>query len=152
MHSVGTVAHIFVAPSRGAPMFALRCAEAVADSGLVGDRYADPSIRRGPDNQLTLIELENINAFEAETGHLLSPDAPRRNIVTSGISLNELVRRRFRVGSVIAEGVELCEPCLLFKKRTHPEALRFFVSKGGLRARIAAGGVISVGDSVSAET
>ena len=148
---MGTVVHIFVAPARGAPMRALGWAEAVADSGLVGDRYAEASIRRGPDYQLTLIELENIKAFEAETGHVLSPDAPRRNIVTSGISLNELVGRRIRVGPVIAEGLELCEPCRLFKKRTHPEVLRFFVRKGGLRARIVAGGVISVGDSVSAE-
>jgi len=148
---VGTVAHIFVAPGRGAPMLAFSWVEAVADSGLVGDRYADASIRRGPDHQLTLIELENIRAFEAETGLVLSPDAPRRNIVTSGISLNEFVGRRFRVGPVIAEGLELCEPCRLFKKRTHPEVLRFFVKKGGLRARIAAGGVISIGDSVSAE-
>ena len=148
---MGTVAHIFVAPGRGAPMLTLGRVEGVTDSGLVGDRYADARLRRGPDYQLTLIELENIRAFEAQTGHVLSPDAPRRNIVTSGISLNELVGRRFRVGPVLAEGLELCEPCSLFKKRTYPEALRFFVKRGGLRARIAAGGVISIGDAVSAE-
>jgi MOSC domain-containing protein YiiM len=125
--------------------------EAVTESGLIGDRYADASIRRGPDYQLTLIELENIRAFEEATGHVLSADAPRRNIVTSGITLNALVGKRFRVGQVLAEGLELCEPCSLFRKRTYPETLRFFVGKGGLRARIAAGGVIAVGDSIRAE-
>jgi MOSC domain-containing protein YiiM len=146
--SVGTVAHIFIAAKRGAPMQSLRRAEAVTESGLAGDRYSNASIRRGPDYQFTLIELENIRAFEEATGHVLAPDAPRRNIVTTGIALNALVGQRFRVGEVLAEGLELCEPCSLFKKRTYPEALRFFVGKGGLRARIAAGGVIAVGDSL----
>jgi MOSC domain-containing protein YiiM len=125
--------------------------EAVTESGLVGDRYADAGNRRGPDYQFTLIELENIRAFAAATGLVLSADAPRRNIVTSGISLNALVGKRFRVGQVLAEGLELCEPCSLFRKRTYPETLRFFVRKGGLRARIAAGGIIAVGDAIRAE-
>ena len=148
---MGIVTHIFIAANRGAPMKPLSRVEAVTESGLLGDRYADASIRRGPDYQLTLIELENIHAYEEATGHVLITHAPRRNIVTSGIALNDLVGRRFRVGQVLAEGLELCEPCSLFKKRTYPEALRFFVGKGGLRARIAAGGVIAVGDSISAE-
>jgi len=148
---VGTVAHIFVATSRGAPMQLLSRVEAVTESGLVGDRYANASLRRGPDYQLTLIEIENIRAFEEATGHALSVDAPRRNIVTSGISLNDLVGHRFRLGPVLAQGLELCEPCVLFKKRTYPEALRFFVGKGGLRARVLAGGVITVGDSICPE-
>jgi len=148
---MGTVTHIFIAGSRGAPMQPLSRVEAVTESGLIGDRYADARIRRGPDYQLTLIELENIRAFEEVTGRVLSADAPRRNIVTSGIALNALVGQRFRVGQVLAEGLELCEPCSLFRKRTYPDALRFFVGKGGLRARIAAGGVIAVGDSISAE-
>lgn len=148
---MSTVAHIFIAATRGAPMQSLNRAEAVAGSGLVGDRYANESIRRGPGYQLTLIELENIHAFEEATGHVLTADAPRRNIVTLGIALNALVGRHFRVGQVLAEGLELCEPCSLFKKRTHPEALRFFVGKGGLRARIVEGGVIAVGDLISAQ-
>ena len=116
------IAHIFIAPRRGAPMQSLSRVEAVTESGLIGDRYADADIRRGPDYQLTLIELENIRAFEEVTGHVLSADAPRRNIVTSGIGLNSLVGRRFWVGQVLAEGLELCEPCSLLKKRTYPEA------------------------------
>jgi MOSC domain-containing protein YiiM len=42
----------------------------------------------------------------------------------------------------------LCEPCSLFAKRTHREILKFFVGKGGLRARIVAGGRIQVGDRI----
>jgi len=133
-------------------MQSLASARAIRDCGLEGDRYSDAAIRKGPDYQLTLIELENILAFTSATGLKLNPDAPRRNIVTTEVRLNALVGRVFRVGEAMAEGIELCEPCSLFKRRTHAEALRFFVGKGGLRARILTGGQISVGDPILPES
>ena len=133
---MGTVEHIFVAPRRGAPMVALREVEAVAAGGLDGDRYLDPAMRRSPDYQVTLIEAENIDAFVDATRLPLSPDMPRRNIVTRHVRLNALVGRRFRVGPVTLEGLELCEPCGLLARRTYPEALAFFVGRGGLRPAV----------------
>jgi len=132
-------------------MQSLHTARALRDCGLEGDRYSDAANRKGPDYQLTLIELENIVAFTTATGLALTPDAPRRNIVTRQVRLNALVGCVFRVGEVIAEGIELCEPCSLFKRRTHAEALRFFVGKGGLRAKILTDGQISVGDPILPE-
>ena len=129
-------------------MQSLQSVRAIRDCGLDGDRYSNAAIRKGPDYQLTLIELENIVAFTTATGLALAPDAPRRNIVTTQVRLNALVGCVFRVGEVMAQGIELCEPCCLFKRRTHAEALRFFVGKGGLRARILSDGQISVGDPV----
>jgi MOSC domain-containing protein YiiM len=146
------ITHIFVAPARGAPMHSLTAVEAVSGEGLRGDRYADARNRRGADCQVTLIELESIEAFSRETGLPLSPDGPRRNLVTCGIRLNDLCGRRFAVGGAVFEGLELCEPCSLFAKRTHREALKFFVRRGGLRARIVSGGAIRVGDGVGDET
>jgi MOSC domain-containing protein YiiM len=122
--------------------------EAVAGQGLLGDRYVDARVRRNPDQQVTLIELESIEAFVRETGLPLEPGMPRRNIVTRGIRLNDLCGRQFAVGSVLLEGLELCEPCRLFAKRTHREALQFFAGRGGLRARIVSGGEIRVGDAL----
>ena len=113
--------------------------------GIVGDRYFKASNRRGPDYQLSLIELENIDAFNAEFGTRLSPDAPRRNIVTSGIRLNDLCGRQFQVGPILLEGLELCEPCRLLEVRTDPRTLKFFVGKGGLRTRVLSSGVLEVG-------
>ena len=78
----------------------------------------------------------------------MSADMPRRNVVTRHVRLNEMVGKRFRVGPVTLEGLELCEPCRLFAKRTHKEALQFFSGKGGLRATIVTGGVFVVGDPV----
>ncbi len=148
---MSSVTHLFVAPQRGAPMISLQSVEAIAKTGLVGDRYAEARHRRGPKYQLTLIELEHIQAFRDATGLPLAPDGPRRNIVTTGVRLNGLCGQRFRVGSVLVEGLELCEPCSLMKKRTYPDALRFFIGKGGLRARVLVGGVIALGDRIEVE-
>ena len=122
--------------------------EAVAEQGLRGDRYFEAKNRRAPDYQVTLIESENIEAFSEATGLVLTSDMPRRNIVTRGVRLNDLVGKRFTVGGAQFEGLELCEPCGLFAKRTHRQVLQFFVGKGGLRARIVATGEVRVGDSV----
>ncbi len=145
---MATVTHIFVAPAKGAPARALQAVDALADQGLRGDRYADAGNRRAADYQVTLIELENIEAFTQATGLALTPEMPRRNIVTRGVRLNELRGKRFAVGGAIFEGLELCEPCKVFAKRTHREVLGFFAAKGGLRARIVAGGCVRVGDPV----
>lgn len=143
-----TVVHIFVASKRGTPMSAEQSVEALTESGLTGDRYSEATNRRSPDYQVTFIELENIEAFTQATGLPLIPDMPRRNIITKGIRLNGLCGKRFKVGRARFEGLELCEPCNLFAKRTHREVLQFFVGKGGLRARIVSGGEIRVGDAI----
>ncbi len=145
---MSTVVHIFVAPKRGAPMSAEQSVEALTERGLTGDRYTEEKNRRSPDYQVTFIELENIEAFTQATGLPLTPDMPRRNIITRGIRLNGLCGKRFEVGRARFEGLELCEPCSLFASRTHREVLQFFVGKGGLRARIVSGGEIRVGDAI----
>ena len=145
---MASVTHIFIASTRGAPMTSVASVEASTDGGLSGDRYAEAKNRRAPDYQVTLIELENIEAFVGKTELVLTPEQPRRNIVTRGVNLNALCGKRFRIAAAVFEGLELCEPCSLFAKRTHREILKFFVGKGGLRARIVAGGRIHVGDRV----
>jgi MOSC domain-containing protein YiiM len=145
---MASVTHIFVAPARGAPMEPRQIVAALTDGGLDGDRYADPANRRGPDYQVTLIESENIAAFSEMIDVPFTPEMPRRNIVTRGVRLNELCGRRFKVGGATLEGLELCEPCSLFAKRTHRDVLKYFPRKGGLRARVVAGGEIHIGDPV----
>jgi MOSC domain-containing protein YiiM len=142
-----TVERLFVAPTKGAPQKSLQVVEALQDLGLEGDRNARPG--RDPGVQLTLIEGEHIDAFATATGYAMQPHESRRNVVTRGVRLNELVGKRFRVGEAVCEGIELCEPCRLFQKRVHVEVLRFFAGKGGLRARIVGGGVIRVGDPIA---
>jgi MOSC domain-containing protein YiiM len=144
--NMGTVLHIYTAPTRGAPMVAQAAVTAVAGQGLMGDRYEIRKNRRKVDFHLTLIEMENIEAYIEAVDGAFTPDMPRRNIVTRGIALNELCGTRFRVGDVLCEGIELCEPCSLFARRTRREVLKFFLHRGGLLARILVGGEIRVGD------
>ncbi|HEY8521287.1 MAG TPA: MOSC domain-containing protein [Gammaproteobacteria bacterium] len=146
---MGRIEHIFIAPERGARCEAVESVEAIADTGLKGDRYSDAKNRKDPGQQVTLIELEQIESFVRETGLAMDPSAPRRNLVTRGVELNALVGRRFRVGECELEGVELCEPCTKWARNTHKEVVRFFVHRGGLNARIVRGGVIAVGSSMS---
>jgi MOSC domain-containing protein YiiM len=148
---LGIVVQIFTAAARGAPMEMRERVTALADEGLVGDRYSIAKNRRGPDYQLTLIEIENIDAFLQATDPTFTNDLPRRNIVTRDIALNDLCGKRFRVGAVVLEGLELSEPCSLFAKRTRREVLKGFLHRGGLRARILEGGEVRVGAIVQAD-
>jgi len=146
---MGSIQHIFVAPRRGEQLQEMQAVEALENRGLHGDRYTLPAHYKPPGNHVTLIEAEKIQAFTQATGLPLAPHEPRRNLVTTGVNLNELCGMRFLVGEVELEGWQLCEPCTTFSGRTYPEVLNFFVHKGGLRARIIRGGIIRVGDCVS---
>ena len=146
---MSNVTHIYVAPARGAPMVLLDHVDAIEGIGLAGDRYAKKNGKVITANHATLIEKENIDAFIRETGYEMTLDMPRRNIITIGIRLNDLCGKRFRIGDAIFEGIELCEPCKLFSKRTYKEALKFFVGKGGLRAKVISTGKIRIDDLIS---
>jgi hypothetical protein len=97
---MGSVRHIFVEPQRGAPMQPLGAVMALTDIDLDGDRYAIQKNRKSLDYQLTLIEVEHIEAFAAAFRLPVAPDNPHRNLVTAGVDLNAFCGRRFMVGAV----------------------------------------------------
>ncbi len=147
---MGTLRHIFIAPTKGAPIVELAAVEALADRGLRGDRYAEDANRDSPESQVTLIESEALEAFTRDTGKPMAPGDPRRNLVTRGVRLNALAGRRFTIGQAELEGLELCEPCGTFAQRTHPEVERDLAGGGGLRCRVVRGGTMRVGDAIAA--
>jgi MOSC domain-containing protein YiiM len=141
----GTVEHIHLTAERHAPVHAVESVEAEAGRGLRGDRYfGDPAAE-----QLTLIEAEAIEVLAAEHEVELPPGGTRRNLTTRGLDLGPLVGRRFRVGEVVCEGLERCEPCLRLAKATDRRVLRGLLHTG-LSAAIVEGGTIRVGDPVEA--
>ena len=95
---------------------------------------------RKPGRELTLIEAEAIEGLAREHGIELGPGESRRNVVTRGIGLNELVGRRFTVGEVECVGTELCDPCSHLQKLTRPGVLEGLANRGGLRADIVSAG------------
>jgi MOSC domain-containing protein YiiM len=113
----------------------------VTDEGLPGDRY----FGRG---DITLVETEALEAFAEETGIELSHAEIRRQVLTTGIRLNDLLGKRFRVGGVEAVGAEWCEPCNHIESITYPGVLKGMVHRAGLRADIVQPGTIAAGDEV----
>lgn len=102
---------------------------------------------------LTLIEVETIEEFNRIYGFNIELNTTRRNILTRGIRLNDLVGKTFRVGNVLCKGIELCEPCRLLSKQITTNSLssaaiiKAFTHKGGLRAETLSDGVVRLGDS-----
>jgi MOSC domain-containing protein YiiM len=144
---VGEVVAIYIGPERQLPQPVERV-QAHAGKGLAGNRYYWPDGAAPAGNALTLIEAEALQAFQSDTGIELTAQASRRNVLTRGIDLNALVGKRFRVGDVECEGVELCEPCAHLASVTHPGVLRGMVHRAGLNADILTDGEIAVGDAV----
>jgi MOSC domain-containing protein YiiM len=148
----GRVEGIYVAPEPEAPTAPVEEIRAVAGKGLEGDRkHRDrmPAAKAAkPGRDLTLIEAEAIEALARETGIELEPGESRRQVVTRGIRLNDLVGRRFSVGPLECIGIELCEPCSHLESLTQPGVLRGLVHRGGLRADILRGGTLRPGDAV----
>jgi len=150
----GKVESIYIAARAEEDTRPVKAVTVVAGRGIEGDRYfrTDGSgtfheaDKHGQD--LTLIEAEAIEGLAADTGIELGPGEARRNVVTRGVALNDLIGRRFTVGEVEAVGNRLCDPCSHLEKLTKPGVLKGLVERGGLRADVVRGGQIEVGDAV----
>ncbi|WPD19562.1 MOSC domain-containing protein [Thermaerobacter composti] len=148
----GWVVLLCIAPTGGAPMVTVPAVRAVAGRGLEGDRYfvGSGTWQGWPDPELTLVEEEAVVAVARELGRRLDPAALRRNVVTRGVRLVDLIGRRFRLGSVWVEGVRPCDPCGYLERQVAPGLKAALAGRGGLRARILTTGVVRVGDPVVA--
>jgi hypothetical protein len=143
----GSVAGLLIAPDAEAPLHRVDEAEAIAGSGLAGDRYADDhgTFHGARGYQLTLVAAEQLEAVG------LTWEDARRNVVTTGIDLNALAGTSFAIGDVECIGRRLAEPCSHLERvigRTG--LLRPLVHRAGLRADIVSSGTIRVGDAVRA--
>ena len=73
----------------------------------------------------------------------------RRNIITKGIKLNDLIDRKILIGDTQIEGIDLCRPCRhLEEKLNQNNIIKEFLRKGGLRCRILKSSSIKVGDLI----
>jgi MOSC domain-containing protein YiiM len=154
----GKLLAIAIAPERKVAMENVELIEVVAGAGLAGDRYGEGIGaaqflgRRKPENEVTLIASEAIEAANDEYGMTISHLDTRRNLLTEGVPLNDLVGKTFRVGQVVLKGLELCEPCGYLERRTYPFIRMALKKRGGLRCCVIEGGQIKVGDSIETAT
>ena len=121
--------------------------EVLANKGVVGDRHFDNY--NDPYCQLSLIESENIDEYNLKFGLNIPYLDFRRNIITKGIKLNDLVGKKLSIGNVEVEGIDLCRPCRHLTEMLDQEnILKEFLRKGGLRCQILSSSKIKVGDSI----
>jgi MOSC domain-containing protein YiiM len=148
----GSVVSIHITYKAKEKMTSVKEIKAVAGKGLEGDRYFKKigtfSDNPKPERQITLIEIEAIEALNRDYKIELAPGESRRNIVTSGVPLNHLVGREFKVGEVTLRGIRLCEPCSHLEKLTYKNVKHGLAHRGGLRAEILTDGIIKVGDII----
>ena len=142
---------IFITGRGGEPMTRVAEVEAIAGRGLAGDRYLKRTgYWSGTDEcQVTLIAAESLEEIGAKTEVSVSEGQHRRNIVTRGVDLQALGRRRFRVGEALLAFDRPRPPCRYIQsvsQRGMTKALGR--TRGGICARVIEGGMIREGDAV----
>ncbi len=152
MNWTGILQHIFIAPEGGKPMVLLSPAQLTAGVGIEGDRYATAkgtySKKPSSDRQVTLIEIEALQAIERDYGIILDPCDTRRNLITEGVPLNHLVGKNFWVGGALLRGLRLNVPCRYLEKITGKKVFGPLVHRSGLNCEILESSVIREGDSI----
>ena len=137
-----------IATNNNQPIKEVNSIEVLANKGIVGDRHFHDF--NDPYSQLTLIESENIDEYNIKFGLDIPYIDFRRNVITKGIQLNELIGKKLKVGSVELEGIELCRPCRhLTEMLDQKNILKEFLRKGGLRCQILSSSKIIVGDKIN---
>lgn len=148
----GRLEGIWIAEAAGVEMHELATATAIAGVGIEGDRYATHqghySHMWHEDRQVTIIADEVLQAIEAELGIHLERSETRRNLVTTGVPLNELVGERFRIGEVELYGGRLNVPCRYFERLIDKPVFEPLIGRAGLNCRVIRGGMLRAGDTV----
>ena len=133
-------------------MVSLPEVRAFADRGLEGDRFFRESwnaVNRS-DKAVSLIEDEVLQLAAQELAMESIGSITRRNIVTRGVPLIELLDREFTVGGVLMRGIRLFEPCgHLVKVSKLPGIFKALDHRSGLKAAILSDGVIRVGEPIA---
>jgi len=151
----GKIVNLLISKSTKSPMQKVNQIVLEEGKGIYGDRYyyqEGTFSNKGeiePDRDVTLIEIENIDAYNTQFKDELTVQDFRRNIVVSNCDLNSLVDKEFQIGNVILKGIRLCEPCnYLSEKLDNKNLLSGMNKKAGLRAQIIKGGSIDMSSQV----
>ncbi len=148
----GTVELLSIVPDRSGPADLVDEIEVVAGKGIVGDYHyknfvAKPETHRA-DREITLIEIEAIEAVNRDYKIKMDTDESRRNVVVKGYAVNHLVGKEFNVGEVVLRGIRLCEPCSHLEYLSRKGIEDALTHRGGLRAAVVTNGKIRLGDSI----
>lgn len=128
---------------------AVSCNQAVVydNFGIKGD-YRSGKYQIG---QITLIEDEVLATVSRKLGYEIPSGASRRQIATKGISLNELVGQRLRIGAVLVQVEKRCKPCNNMEITIGQGAKEAMNGRGGVFCRVIKGGEVRHNDEITVE-
>lgn len=150
----GTVEEIFTTSEGSKAMESVEEVKTVAGCGIEGDRYCEGTgywTRFGDVCQITLISGEDLDYIESELGLGIKNGEHRRNIITRGLDLGDLRRKRFRVGEALLEYDRPRPPCKHVQDMTEAGMTRALRGRGGICARVVRAGAIRPGDTIEVE-
>jgi MOSC domain-containing protein YiiM len=119
--------------------------EAEAGKGLVGDRYHGTRHRH-----VTVQSAEGLAAAAEQLGRPVDDAGTRRNVTLSHGEVPTAPGSRLRIGPVLLEAVRVAAPCKLLDDNLGPGAQEALRRRAGTVFRVLEGGVIAVGDEVTA--
>lgn len=150
----GVVQEIYVTGEGSAAMERVEEVRTIEGCGIEGDRYCEGTgfwTRYGDVCQVTLIESEDLDYIEGELGIRVKNGEHRRNIITRGIRLGGLRRKRFRVGEAVLEYDRPRPPCRHVQDLSEPGMTRALKGRGGICARVIKAGWIRTRDAIEVE-
>ena len=147
MRKVNKVFKIGISKKNGEKINEINEIEVLSGKGIMGDRhYHDSNNHKG---QITLIEKENIDYYNNKYKTEISYIDFRRNIVTEGIELNNLIKKEIEIGTVKIFPYELCRPCLHLEQMVNgKDIIKEFLRRGGLRCEVLVSGKVKIGDKI----
>jgi MOSC domain-containing protein YiiM len=150
----GVVEGIFITGEGSAAMERAEEVRTIEGCGIEGDRYCEGTgfwTRFGDVCQVTLIEGEDLDYIEENFGIRVKNGEHRRNIITRGIKLGDLRRKRFRAGDALLEYDRPRPPCRHVQEMSEPGMTRALRGRGGICARVIKGGLIRARDAIEVE-
>lgn len=131
----------FGKPAGTHPVEEVDVLDCVENKGIQGDRFFDYK----PDykGQITFFEIETHRKLcEKFSVSDKGPEIYRRNVITEGVDLNELIGKEFEIQGVRFLGTEEAKPCFWMDEAFGEGAEEALKGKGGLRARILNSGAL----------
>jgi len=151
---IGVVEGIYVTGKGSAAMQRVEEVRTIEGCGIEGDRYCEGTgywTPYGDVCEVTLISAEDLDHIENELGIRVRNGEHRRNIVTRGIKLEDLRRKRFRIGKTVLEYDRPRPPCRHVQDLTEPGMTRALKGRGGICAKVIEAGKIHARDTIEVE-
>lgn len=152
----GVVRFLHKTPRAFLPMRAFPELTLIAGRGIEGDRYilgqeaGFYSHKPEDGRQITLFEIETLQALARDAKITLLPEEHRRNVTVEGVPLNHLVGRKFWLGETLLEATRLSTPCRHIEEILGKPVFDPLINRSGLNCKILVGGVVRIGDVVRA--